>query len=64
MPTQLFLDEFFPDSPALEARFSEIKFASVPDLPDKEDEMYESLVSMTRSISHLISNRVNFSVLI
>ena len=56
MPTRMFLDEFFPNPLNLEMEFergidcSEINFASVPDSPDREEEMYEGLVSTGRSI--------------
>ena len=54
--TRMFLDEFFPNPLNLEMEFergidcSEINFASVPDSPDREEEMYEGLVSTKRSI--------------
>jgi hypothetical protein len=70
MPTQMFLDKYFPDPPDSEIEFKryginaeEIKFTSVPDSPGKEEEMYKGLVSMKRSI-HYLSNRTNFSVTI
>ena len=52
MPTDAFLDEFFPNPPDLEVEFkelgiepTEINFASVPDSPKNEEDMYKGLVS-------------------
>ena len=71
MPTHEFLDEFFPkspESPDLEAELKQHQidydktwFASVPDMPAKEEDIYKGLVSVKLSICHL-SNRTNFSV--
>lgn len=68
MPTRLFIDELFPDPSDRESQLkvrgidlSEISFASIPDSPGKEDEIYKPLVSMRRTICYQ-SNRVNFSV--
>ena len=70
MPTDEFLDEFFPNSPDLEINsktlgidYDNICFVSVPDTPAKEEDMYEGLVSVKLSICHL-SNRTNFSAMI
>ena len=70
MPTRTFLDEFLPKHLDLEVEFNqnrfdpnEIKFASVPDSPAKEEDMYAGLVSMELSISYP-SNRTNPSVTI
>ena len=68
MPTQEFLDEFFPNPPNPEIEFplfginsDEIDFASIPDSPSKEEDMYNGLVSMRQSICYL-SNQPNPSV--
>ena len=45
MPVDEFLDEFFPNPPELDINCDEISFASIPDSPAREEEMYEGLVS-------------------
>ena len=67
MPTAMFLDKFFPNTPdpgieseKLRIKLDEIKFASVPDSPNREEEMYEGLVSIKQLIC-CPSNRTNFS---
>ena len=56
MPTGLFLNEFFPGPPDPEVGFkefgidpTEINFASVPDSPKNEEDMYTGLVSTKSS---------------
>ena len=70
MPTREFLEQFFPIDHDLDVDYKEkgfdpagVTFRRVPDLPGKEEEMYEGLVSMRRSICYL-SNRTNSSVAI
>lgn len=63
MPTDQFLDEFFSSPPDLEMEskvlgidYNEVwlrGFASVPDSPASEEEMYGGLVSVELSICHL-----------
>jgi len=57
MPTDEFLDEFFPNPPDLETGFGElrvnrdeIRFASVPNSPVKKEEIYQGLVRVKLSI--------------
>ena len=57
MPIAEFLDRFFPlDAGGLDTdettKYAEIDFGSVPDLPEKEEEMYDGLVSMRPLILH------------
>ena len=70
MPTAMFLDKFFPITPNMEdtetafkvrgIKPDEIGFASVPDAPEREEEMYEGLVSMKQLIC-CPSNLANLS---
>jgi hypothetical protein len=48
MPVKTFLNEFFPDPDSLDLGDldNEINFASVPDSPSNEREMYKGLVSV------------------
>ena len=64
MPVNAFLDEFFPNPPnsgmglgELETKFDEINFASVPDSPSNEGEMYKGLVSVKLWICYLSDRR-------
>ena len=73
MPVKEFLDEFFPrpsDSSDVKTLLENagvdyrgINFASVPDSPKVEEEMYEGLVSAKQSFPHL-SDPTNLSVAI
>ena len=70
MPTDQFLDKFFPSPPDLEVEsktlgfdYDDICFASVPDSPAREEEMYKGLVRVKLSFCHP-SNQTNFSVTI
>ena len=70
MPVDEFLNEFFPDPPDREVGFGhlginydEIRFASIPDTPVKEEDICEGLVSVKLSICNT-SNWTNFSVAI
>ena len=70
MPTAMFLDKFFPVTPDTEdmetgfnlrgIKLDEISFNSVPDAPEREEDMYEGLVSMKQLIC-CPSNLTNFS---
>jgi hypothetical protein len=70
MPTREFVEQFFPIGFDLDVDYKEkgfdparITFRRVPDSPGKEEEMYEGLVSMRRSICYP-SNRTNSGVTI
>lgn len=70
MPVEDFLNEFFPCSGSMDLdqefeeegiAYKDINFDSVPDSPDRENEMYAGLVS-TKQLVVPLSNLTNLSV--